>query len=167
MIKRIIWKQKNGRNICSYLFLGIFLQAIIAGSQKIVVSLLFIWGRFHDKIFEDSYSFWAEHGRLILSVGLIFTLLHDFIWFLKEGCFHCKIHTSDIFPYVHLLVVVDSRMSLIDHCFYYYHIIITITVIIVSIVLIPLLLLLLLSNSESTVANEVPKILKSRNLKVD
>ena len=115
------------------LVLGHFSSSDHRGFSEDCSMILIHMGQSHDKSFEDSYSLWAEHGRLILLVGLIFTLLHDFIWFLKKGCFHFKIHTSDIFYYVYLLVVVDCRISLIYHCFYYYHIIITITVIIVSI----------------------------------
>ena len=64
-----------------------------------------------------------------------FWTLAQFCLVLRERCFPRKIHTSDIFYYMYLLVVVHCRMSLLYHCFYYYRIIITITVIIASIVI--------------------------------
>ena len=45
-----------------------------------------------EKNFEDFYSIWVEHDRLIILFGQIFKLLRGFRYFSSEGCLHRLVH---------------------------------------------------------------------------
>ena len=76
--RKIVGNQKEGRNICSHLFLSIFLQMIITVSWKIGVilsltkqmGLIPLEEEYWRRVLK-TYSLWVERNRLIVSFGQI------------------------------------------------------------------------------------------------